>query len=109
MIDEIQREPGLFPVLRVLADRHDVDAKFLLLGSASPALIRQSSESLAGRIEVIEVGGFSLDEVGDAQSDTLWVRGGFPRAFLVASEEIAGLGANNSCWRWSSATCRNWE
>lgn len=87
VIDEIQREPGLFPVLRVLADRHHVDAKFLLLGSASPALIRQSSESLAGRIEVIEVGGFTLDEVGEAHSDTLWVRGGFPRAFLAASDE----------------------
>lgn len=87
VIDEIQRAPGLFPVLRVLADRHDVDAKFLLLGSASPALIRQSSESLAGRIEVIEIGGFTLDEVGETQSDKLWVRGGFPRAFLAASEE----------------------
>lgn len=93
VIDEIQREPGLFPVLRVLADRHDVDAKFLLLGSASPALIRQSSESLAGRIEVIEVGGFTLDEVGETQSDKLWVRGGFPRAFLAASEE------NSRAWR----------
>ncbi|MFZ4539880.1 ATP-binding protein [Propionivibrio sp.] len=87
VIDEIQREPGLFPVLRVLADRRDVDAKFLLLGSASPALIRQSSESLAGRIEVIEVGGFTLDEVGEPQSDTLWLRGGFPGAFLADSEE----------------------
>ena len=87
VIDEIQREPSLFPVLRVLADRLDVETKFLLLGSASPALIRQSSESLAGRIEVIEVGGFSLDEVGEAESDQLWVRGGFPRAFLAESEE----------------------
>jgi predicted AAA+ superfamily ATPase len=87
VIDEIQRVPGLFPVLRVLADRHDVDARFLLLGSASPALIRQSSESLAGRIEVIEVSGFSLDEVGESRSDTLWLRGGFPSAFLADSEE----------------------
>jgi predicted AAA+ superfamily ATPase len=87
VIDEIQRVPGLFPVLRVLADRRDVDAKFLLLGSASPALIRQSSESLAGRIEVIEVSGFALDEVGEPQSDSLWLRGGFPRAFLASSEE----------------------
>jgi predicted AAA+ superfamily ATPase len=87
VIDEIQRLPGLFPVLRVLADRRDVDAKFLLLGSASPALTRQSSESLAGRIEVIEVSGFALDEVGESASASLWLRGGFPRAFLAASEE----------------------
>ncbi len=87
VIDEIQREPRLFPLLRVLVDRPEVDAKFLLLGSASPALIRQSSESLAGRVEVIEIGGFALDEVGDSSSDRLWLRGGFPRAFLAESDE----------------------
>jgi len=85
VIDEIQRAPQLFPVLRVLADRPDTPAQFLLLGSASPALLRQSSESLAGRIEVIEIDGFSLDEVGLAQADHLWLRGGFPRAYLAAS------------------------
>ncbi len=86
VIDEIQRAPELFPVLRVLADRPEVAANFLLLGSASPALLRRSSESLAGRIEVIEVSGFTLDEVGDSQADALWLRGGFPRAFLAKTE-----------------------
>lgn len=87
-IDEIQRLPALFPALRVLADRGDpVDARFLLTGSASPALLRQSSESLAGRIEVIEVAGFSLAEVGEAQQGKLWLRGGLPNAFLAASEK----------------------
>lgn len=85
VIDEIQRAPQLFPVLRVLADRPDTPARFLLLGSASPALLRQSSESLAGRIEVIEIDGFGLDEVGLAQADRLWLRGGFPRAYLATS------------------------
>jgi predicted AAA+ superfamily ATPase len=85
VIDEIQRAPHLFPVLRVLADRPDTPARFLLLGSASPALLRQSSESLAGRIEVIEIDGFGLDEVGLAQADRLWLRGGFPRAYLATS------------------------
>jgi predicted AAA+ superfamily ATPase len=85
VIDEIQRAPHLFPVLRVLADRPDTPTRFLLLGSASPALLRQSSESLAGRIEVIEIDGFGLDEVGLAQADHLWLRGGFPRAYLATS------------------------
>lgn len=85
VIDEIQRARDLFPVLRVLADRPGLPARFLVLGSASPALLRQSSESLAGRIEVIEIGGLSPDETGLAVSETLWLRGGFPRAFLADS------------------------
>lgn len=93
VIDEIQRAPELFPVLRVLADRPDVAANFLLLGSASPALLRRSTESLAGRIEVVEVSGFTLDEVGDSQADALWLRGGFPRAFLAKTE------ADSRAWR----------
>ena len=84
VIDEIQRAPEIFPVLRVLVDRSSSPARFLVLGSASPALLRQSSESLAGRIEVIEIGGFSPAEVGLAEMDELWLRGGFPRAFLAA-------------------------
>jgi len=83
VIDEIQRAPQLFPVLRVLADRAGLPARFLVLGSASPALLRESSESLAGRVEVIEVGGFSLAELGVEASDKLWLRGGIPRAFLA--------------------------
>jgi hypothetical protein len=86
VIDEIQRRPDLFPLLRVLADRPRHPARFLVLGSASPELLRQSSESLAGRIAYHELGGFSLADVGSRQSDRLWLRGGFPRSFLARSE-----------------------
>src|SRR6202035_4658747 len=84
VIDEVQRRPELFPILRVLIDRPRSPARFLLLGSASPALLRQSSESLAGRIEVIEMAGFAL--VGQRHSAKLWLRGGFPRSFVATSE-----------------------
>ena len=84
IIDEIQRRPELFPMLRVLVDRRP-QTKYLLLGSASRDLLAQSSESLAGRISYVELGGFSLDLLPEEPSDTLWVRGGFPRSFLAAS------------------------
>lgn len=93
VIDEIQRSGDLFPVLRVLADRPDTPARFLVLGSASPALLRQSSDSLAGRIEVIEVGGFGLGETGPEAAETLWLRGGFPRAYLARTQ------ADCQAWR----------
>ena len=93
VIDEIQRMPELFPVLRVLADREGTPARFLLLGSASPALLRASSESLAGRIEVIEIGGFVLEETGAGSADALWLRGGFPRSFLAEND------ADSRTWR----------
>jgi hypothetical protein len=83
VIDEVQRRPDLFPVLRVLVDRPRPRARFLILGSASPDLLRQGSESLAGRIAFHELDGFALDEVGFEHSDTLWLRGGFPRSFLA--------------------------
>jgi predicted AAA+ superfamily ATPase len=83
VIDEIQHRPDLFPVLRVLADRKPLPARFLILGSASPNLLRQSSESLAGRIEIIPVGGFSLDEIGLSSLNRHWHRGGFPHSFLA--------------------------
>lgn len=86
VIDEVQRRPDLFPVLRVLADRRKVPARFLILGSASGDLLRQSSESLAGRVERIEIGGFTLAEIGTRSAAKLWRRGGFPRAFLARSE-----------------------
>lgn len=89
VIDEVQRRPDLFPVLRVLADRPKSPARFLVLGSASPELLRQTSESLAGRIEFIELGGFRLDETGVQHWRRLWLRGGFPRAYLAASEADA--------------------
>jgi hypothetical protein len=85
IIDEIQLRPDLFPLLRVLVDRPDKPARFLILGSASPHLLKQSSESLAGRIVYYELPGFSMAEVGD--SETLWRRGGFPLSFLASSEQ----------------------
>ena len=89
VIDEIQRRPDLFPILRVLADRTPLPARFLILGSASPELLRQPSESLAGRISIITMSGFSLAEVGKEAQNQLWRRGGFPLSFTASSEEIS--------------------
>lgn len=86
VIDEVQRRPDLFPVLRVLVDREDYSARFLILGSASGDLLRQSSESLAGRIRRIEVSGFGLTELGAATAPRLWLRGGLPRSYLADSD-----------------------
>lgn len=86
VIDEIQRRPDLFPILRVLADREGLPARFLILGSASPELIRSSSESLAGRMETISIGGFSLAEVGVDAMQEHWLRGGFPLSYLANNE-----------------------
>lgn len=86
-IDEIQRRKDLFPILRVLADRDPLTAQFLILGSASPDLLNQSSESLAGRVEIVSMGAFGLAEVGTGSLPRLWLRGGFPRSFLAQSEE----------------------
>ena len=95
VIDEVQRRPELFPVLRVLIDRDSRPGQYLILGSASPALLRQSSESLAGRLEIIEVDTLALAEVGVASLDRLWSRGGFPLSFLAASD------ADSAAWRAS--------
>ncbi len=86
VIDEVQRRPELFPILRVLADRKPLPSRFLVLGSASPTLLRQSSESLAGRILYHELGGFRLEDVGVDAMERLWVRGGLPESFLGESE-----------------------
>ena len=86
IVDEVQRAPGLFEVLRVLVDREGNPASFLILGSASRDLIRQSSETLAGRIRYIDLTPFQLGEVGPAHTIALWVRGGFPRAYLAESD-----------------------
>lgn len=91
VLDEIQRRPELFPALRVFADRGK--ARFLVLGSASPSLLRQSSESLAGRVAHVEVEGFAIDEITPAKGERLWVRGGFPRSFLARSD------AESMTWR----------
>jgi predicted AAA+ superfamily ATPase len=89
VIDEIQRRPDLFPVLRVLADREGTPATFLVLGSASGDLLRQSSESLAGRLEVIPLQGFTLQELSTNDEELLWLRGGFPRSFLARSDDAS--------------------
>ena len=117
VIDEVQRRPGLFPMLRVLIDRSDAPGQYLLLGSASPQLLRQAGESLLGRVEVVEVAGFDLGEVaatgslGTTRTDSasphrdvlldhaaarLWLRGGFPRSYLAASD------ADSLAWRASA-------
>ncbi len=85
VLDEVQRRPDLFPVLRVLADRRPTRARFLVLGSASPELLRQSSETLAGRISYYNLPGFLLSEVREGSLQKLWLRGGFPRSFLARS------------------------
>ena len=86
VIDEVQRRPDLFPILRVLADRTPNPARFLILGSASGDLLRQTSESLAGRSERLVIGGFALGEVGAAATQDLWGRGSFPLSYLAATE-----------------------
>jgi predicted AAA+ superfamily ATPase len=94
VIDEVQLQPGLFALLRVLMDRTNAPGQYLLLGSASPQLLRQAGESLLGRVETIEVGGFDLAEVCASEpawsadvAKRLWLRGGFPRSYLAASDE----------------------
>lgn len=89
VIDEIQRRPDVFPVLRVLADRRPQRTRFLVLGSASPELLRQSSETLAGRIAFHNLDGFDLAEVGVDQLDRLWLRGGFPLSFLARTQDAS--------------------
>ena len=83
VIDEVQRFPNLFPVLRVLVDRPRGQCRFLILGSASPRLLRQSSETLAGRIFYHQLNGFMMDEIGPGNHMRLWLRGGFPRSYLA--------------------------
>ena len=93
VIDEVQLRPQLFPVLRVLADRQDFKGQFLILGSASGDLMRQSAESLAGRSETVLLRGLDLQEVGWSAMEQHWLRGGFPRAFLASAEQ------NSLAWR----------
>ena len=93
VLDEIQRVPALFNALRVLADRPDADTRFLILGSASPHLVRGVSESLAGRVEFIELAGFDLSETGVESWRSLWLRGGSPRSYLADSN------ADSMAWR----------
>lgn len=92
VIDEIQLRPELFPLLRVLADRPECPAKFLILGSAAPELVKGVSESLAGRVGFVDLGGFGLPEVGPDAAEKLWLRGGFPESFLSGSDAAS--------WKW---------
>ena len=93
VIDEIQRRPDLFPLLRVLADRKPLPARILILGSASPDLLRQPSETLAGRLETVPLEGFRLADLGDAAQSKHWLRGGFPLAFTARTE------GDSNVWR----------
>lgn len=92
IIDEIQQKPELFEILRVLADRPNNTAQFLVLGSASPELVKGTSETLAGRVGFIDLSGFSLEEVGTDKKEDLWSRGGFPRSFLAPTDTAS--------WNW---------
>jgi predicted AAA+ superfamily ATPase len=98
IIDEIQRHPDLLKTLRVFADRRPQPARFLILGSASFDLIRKASESLAGRVEFVDMSGFSLEEVGPENVNRLWYRGGYPRAFIARS--------NGDCEIWRESFIR---
>jgi hypothetical protein len=92
VLDEVQAMPELFRLLRVLADRRPLPCRFLVTGSASPAMVRGVSESLAGRVTFVDMGGFTLDEVGAGKMEKLWIRGGFPPSFLAASDRVS--------WTW---------
>ena len=95
VIDEVQRAPALFETLRVLIDRPGSRARFLLLGSASPALVKGVSESLAGRVGLVDLSGFDLREVGAPAWRELWLRGGFPRAYLARDAGRSALWRRN--------------
>lgn len=117
VIDEIQRKPELFPLLRVLMDRSNAPGQFLLLGSASPSLLRQAGESLLGRIETVEVGGFDLQEAclqngewNASAAQTLWLRGGFPLSYLACNgQRQHGLAAQRHCQSCASGLAAIWS
>ena len=108
VIDEIQRMPDLFPVLRVLADRLPLPAHFLILGSASPNLLSQASESLAGRIETISMSGFGLPELGISAHESHWLRGGFPPSYLASSEQDSLAWRKNFIQTFLEQDLRQW-
>lgn len=95
IIDEIQRRPDLFELLRVLVDRPQNPARFLILGSASPGLVKGVSESLAGRIGFVDLSGFNITEVGTTERSPLWIRGGFPRSFLAEDDSSSMVWCEN--------------
>lgn len=89
VIDEIQLQPGLFSLLRVLSDDHDLNCRFLVLGSASPLIVKGISESLAGRVSMIEMKGFTINEISINKLNEHWIRGGFPLSFLGSSDSLS--------------------
>lgn len=93
VIDEIQIRPELFRALRVVADKPENKCQFLILGSASPHIVKNVSETLAGRVEFIDMAGFDIGELGAKVARTLWVRGGFPRSYLANND------ADSFAWR----------
>ena len=95
VIDEVQRRPEMFEILRVLVDRPDHAARFLVLGSASPVLLKGVSESLAGRVGLVDLSGFDIGEVGTASWRRLWLRGGFPRSYLAPDLSASALWRTN--------------
>ncbi len=94
VIDEVQRKPELFALLRYLLD-HNPSRRYLILGSASPEILRESSQTLAGRVGFHELTPFTIDLTGEQHVDTLWFRGGFPRSFLAESDETSSLWLDN--------------
>lgn len=106
VVDEVQLIPSLFPVLRTLIDKKRKAGRFLLLGSASPELIQHSSESLAGRVRYRELFPFSLEEVGKDNQNKLWLRGGFPEAFLSKDDERAAAWLNDFIYSYASRDLR---
>lgn len=89
IIDEVQKQPELFETIRVLVDRPENTMTVLLLGSASPHLMKKASESLAGRISFVDLSGFNIEEIGEEHSEKLWERGGFPRSYLAKDTEAS--------------------
>jgi uncharacterized protein len=89
VLDEIQRIPEIFPILRSVIDRHKKNTQFLILGSASRDLIKQSSESLAGRLSYIEITPFTQPEIPSLDARVHWLRGGYPRSLLAEDDETS--------------------
>ena len=107
VIDEVQRRPDLLPLLRVLVDRQPLPSRFLILGSASPDLLRPSSESLAGRVEFVDMAGFDLSEIDTSAWRQLWWRGGAPVLFLRNQKRILWHGEKTSFELFSRGTSLN--
>ena len=109
VLDEVQRRPDLFPLLRVLADRSPLRERFLILGSASPHLLQQSSETFAGRLETVPLEGFRLSDLGSAAQSRHWLRGGFPLAYTARTETDSVSWRRQFPQRSWNVIFHNWE